>query len=279
MEKLITMKSKNWTGERLETFINSRDTIDHLHRYALANQYIDGKTVLDIACGEGYGSHLMSEKAAFVYGVDIDPGTIKNAQAKYKKANIAFQQGSTDAIPLEDHCIDVVVSYETIEHHDSHEQMLLEIKRVLKPGGLLLLSTPDKLYYSDKRNFRNEFHVKELYKNEFTELVGNYFSNIQLLGQSYLNGNSVIQDDASASSPVIYTGHFRAIGIKSPDAMYLVAIASDAGFEKQQLSIFDGSEVTGNEISQIRAQIYNSATYRLGHFLLSPVRVLKKLLK
>ena len=90
---------KKWTGERLETFIYNRDAVDHLHRYAIASNFVEGKVVLDIASGEGYGSNLMSEKASFVYGVDIDESTIRKADKKYKKNNLKLLKGSTSAIP------------------------------------------------------------------------------------------------------------------------------------------------------------------------------------
>ena len=135
---------KNWTGERLETFVYNRIAIEHLHRYSIATEYCSDKIVLDIACGEGYGSHLMSEKASFVYGVDIDNECISQAKLKYKKQNIEFLVGSTSKIPLEDNSVDIVVSYETIEHHDEHDEMMTEIKRVLKHGGLFCLAIGTK---------------------------------------------------------------------------------------------------------------------------------------
>ena len=92
----------NWTGERLETYIYSKDSIDHLHRYSIVSNYIEGKIVLDIASGEGYGSNIISEKAKFVYGVDIDETSIKDAKLKYKKDNLKFLVGSTSSIPIED---------------------------------------------------------------------------------------------------------------------------------------------------------------------------------
>lgn len=68
-------KKKNWTGERLETFVLNDSTIEHLHRYAIAKELAQGKHVLDIACGEGYGSNLLASSARFVDGVDIDQST------------------------------------------------------------------------------------------------------------------------------------------------------------------------------------------------------------
>ena len=77
----------NWTGERLETFVYSRDAIEHLHRYALAKKYVNNKVVLDIASGEGYGSNLLCANAKHVYGVDIEEKVIERAKKKYKKNN------------------------------------------------------------------------------------------------------------------------------------------------------------------------------------------------
>ncbi|MPT33962.1 MAG: class I SAM-dependent methyltransferase [Flavobacterium sp.] len=270
---------KGWTGERLETFIYNRDAIDHLHRYAIAQQYVTGKTVLDIASGEGYGTNLLSENAAFVYGVDIDETTVAAATRKYHKNNIRFQQGSTSSIPLENQSVDVVVSFETIEHHDQHDEMMREIKRVLKPGGMVIISTPDKLYYSDQRNFKNEFHIKELYQQEFETLLSGYFAKQQLLAQRYCNGNSVLTDIASPEQPVIITGDYKAVQQTDIPALYLVAIASDESFERQGLSVFDGSSIMEIEYQQKMAKIYNSNSYKVGHKILMPFKFLKKAFK
>ncbi len=135
---------KKWTGERLETFVLNETTVEHLHRYGIVMPFIEDKTVLDIACGEGYGSKLLSSKALKVIGVDIDLETIEKASKKYGSSNLTFIQGSADKIPVKDGSIDTVVSFETIEHHDKHNEMMNEIKRVLKPGGILIISSPEK---------------------------------------------------------------------------------------------------------------------------------------
>ena len=164
-----------WTGERLTTGKSNEIVIHHLHRYAIALDLVKDKVVLDIASGEGYGSSLLANEAKKVIGVDIEAKVIEFAKAKYKKANLAFKIGRADQMPVDDNSIDVVVSFETIEHHDKHEEMFLEIKRVLKPDGVLIMSSPDKLNYRDIPKFYNPFHIKELYREEFKQLVEKYF--------------------------------------------------------------------------------------------------------
>src|SRR6476620_744587 len=130
-----------WTGERLETLVLNEATIEHLHRYAIASEYVKDKIVLDIACGEGYGAALLGQKAKSVKGVDIDNATILRARLKYKMANLQFLTGKAEAVPVEDSHFDVVTCFETLEHSANHQQIISEFKRVLKPGGLLILST------------------------------------------------------------------------------------------------------------------------------------------
>ena len=272
---------KKFTGERLETHIHNGNAINHLHRYALASNYIKNKIVLDIASGEGYGSNLMSEYAEFVYGVDIDRETIENAQAKYKNKNIKFYEGSTSKIPLENKTIDVVISFETIEHHDKHEEMLDEIKRVLKPNGLLIISTPDKYFYSDKRNYKNEFHVKELYKNEFIDLINNYFNNYQLLLQSYLNGSSLIFEESIRENIEFYKGNYVRLESSFSNPHFLISICSNTNFKRQNSSIFEGSMImkSSNEYENLINKIYASNSYKLGHALLYVFKYLKRFFK
>lgn len=270
---------KEWTGERLETHIQTRDTVDHLHRYAIALNYVEGKTVLDIASGEGYGSNLLCKSAKFVYGVDIDEMTVREAQQKYQAENLEYRVGSTDAIPLESGTVDVVISFETIEHHDKHEEMLLEIKRILKPDGVLIISTPDKYFYSDKRNFKNKFHIKELYKNEFVELISSYFKENQVLNQIFSHGNSMIIDDQKALDLELVTGDFSAIMSIEKEATYLIMISSDANFKSQGLSVFEGSGIVKMRDNKVAEHFLNSSTYKIGNAVLAPFKFIKKLIK
>lgn len=266
---------KNWTGERLETFIYSRDAIEHLHRYAIVSDYIKDKIVLDIACGEGYGSNILAEKAKQVYGVDIDNETINTAKKKYKKHNLQYSTGDASKIPFDDGSIDVVVSFETIEHHEHHNEMMSEIKRVLRPNGIVIISTPDKYYYSDLPKFQNKFHVKELYKEEFLSLIEKYFSNKQILTQEYHDCISVIDDDNNFFKMPIFTGDYKSILKKETNPLYLIAIASnDNNFERQKTSLFEGSQII---VKQAGDMVYNSNSFKIGNLLLSPIKFLKKM--
>jgi ubiquinone/menaquinone biosynthesis C-methylase UbiE len=271
---------RHYTGERLETHIYNDNTIKHLHRYALALNIVNDKDVLDIASGEGYGSHLISSKAKYVYGVDIDEDTIKNSSKKYKKRNLEFILGSTSKIPLKDNSVDVVISFETIEHHDEHELMMLEIKRVLRPEGVLLISSPDKYFYSDLRNYHNKFHVKELYKKELLDLISKHFVNYYLYSQSYVNGSSLIIEDIKRKDFEFYSGDYMGVEKISSTPDYLIAICSDSGLIKLSDSIFEGKQLIENDKLEKRLNdVYKSNSYKVGHIILYPLKLIKRLIK
>jgi 2-polyprenyl-3-methyl-5-hydroxy-6-metoxy-1,4-benzoquinol methylase len=231
-DKDVNMNSPElpFTGERYVPQVGGNIELEHLHRYLLAKQVVAGKTVLDIACGEGYGSAMLAQAAQKVTGVDISQEAVSHAQMKYRGDNLEYRLGSCSVIPLADDSVDVVVSFETIEHHTEHEAMMREIKRVLRLGGVLIISCPDKLEYSDKPGFNNPHHVKELYRDEFKKLLNSYFKNHSIYGQRVIYGSAIFCEDSMTpirsyeladdlSSPIC--------GV--PHAVYLFAVASDTG--------------------------------------------------
>jgi GT2 family glycosyltransferase/ubiquinone/menaquinone biosynthesis C-methylase UbiE len=179
-----------FTGERfvpLKELMEDEIAFEHFHRYHAAKELVKGKVVLDIACGEGYGSEILSVNAEKVIGIDIDEKTIEHARNTYKNKKINFLCGSTDNIPLPDNSIDIAVSYETIEHisEGSQKKFLEEIKRVLKKDGILIISTPDKINYSDRYDHKNEFHLNEFEKEQFITFLNNYFIHTYCFLQGY----------------------------------------------------------------------------------------------
>lgn len=183
------------TGERYLPEMQGDIEAEHRHRYEIAAAYVAGRAVLDVACGEGYGSAHLAEVALSVVGVDIDPTVIEHARASYRRENLRFQQGDCTSLPLPDASVDVVVSFETIEHHDRHDAMLAEIRRVLRPDGLLIISSPDRGEYSEKPAYDNPYHVKELDRDEFEALLQRHFRKARLLGQRMTYGSLVLGRD------------------------------------------------------------------------------------
>lgn len=167
--------SLEFTGERFTPECVREIWYEHYHRYAFVKRLVKGKRVLDAACGEGYGSDILSQYAKQVTGIDIDTKSITHAQVRYKKENLDFINESVTQLPCADNTFDVIVSFETLEHLEQQQEMLCEFNRVLKDDGLLIISTPDKKLYSDETGFDNEYHVKELYKSEFKNLLDQHW--------------------------------------------------------------------------------------------------------
>lgn len=184
-----------FTGERFHPECLREIWYEHYHRYVMASQMARGKIVLDLACGEGYGSAILAESAATVLGMDISTEAIGHARKRYCRDNLSFHAASATAIPLADDTIDLIVSFETLEHLTEQEAMLTEFRRVLKADGVLIISSPDRKAYSDDRDYVNEYHVAELYRDEFDKLLARFFPASRVLGQKLLFA-SLIWDPA-----------------------------------------------------------------------------------
>ncbi len=268
--------AKDWTGERLETFVHNDSTIEHLHRYAIVNEYIKNKVVLDIACGEGYGSNLLAATARFVTGVDIDNKIIAHASQKYKKDNLLFKHGSVENIPFEDAYFDVVVSFETLEHVSRHSSMLSEIKRVMKPGGLLLLSTPNKKSYSDVYDYKNPFHKKELYLPELEKLLNEHFRFYSIHYQSIQTASLII--NSSGNSLKLYEGDYHKIStMETIEPLYFIALCSDQALPTLPSSLFTSKGTLETAIREKELSVKNSLSYRIGHIILFPAKLAYKI--
>lgn len=189
-----------WTGERCLPNMHGDWVAEHVHRYALAACLCAGKDVLDVASGEGYGSAKLASTAKSVIGVDIDSNAVEHANSTYNLPNLEYRQGSATDLAtagLADDSFDVVVSFETIEHLHDHQAMLDELCRVLRPSGILLISSPDKLEYTDIPDHQNEYHVHELYKAEFEEHIKSRFSHCRMYGQRMGFSSLIIAEEAA----------------------------------------------------------------------------------
>lgn len=170
-----------FTGERMVP--GSTDDVtfwEHIYRYRFAAGFARGKRVLDIACGEGYGSAALRQAGAVeVVGVDVSEEACKHARDRY---GIDARVGSADDIPLEDSSIDLVVSFETIEHLVAPDRLLRECVRVLAPGGHLIISTPNRDAFAADNRY-SEFHLSEMSSEEFRSRIAGHFDAPAYYGQ------------------------------------------------------------------------------------------------
>jgi ubiquinone/menaquinone biosynthesis C-methylase UbiE len=222
-QERVTMQ---FTGERFIPSIVGNISLEHIHRYRFCLDFTVGKDVLDIACGEGYGSALIAPDARKVWGVDISVEAVAHAQEAYKAENLQFLLGSCTAIPLPENSVDVAISFETIEHLTEHDEMMQELRRVLRPDGVLIISSPDKRVYSDEREFHNPFHLRELYAEEFAALLRKNFRHLVTYDQKIVFGSAILRQSGEGKLASIGIGKTNfSDGLESP--MYQVAVASD----------------------------------------------------
>lgn len=229
-----------FTGERFMPEVAGQIAFEHLHRYHFAAKFCAGKQVLDVACGEGYGSQILSGVASGVTGIDISADAVAHAEGRYGSERLRFIEASAALLPLEDDSMDVVVSFETIEHHDQHEEMLAEIRRVLRPGGVMILSSPNKQYYSIEPGYSNPYHVKELFRHELVALVGRHFPQQQVYSQRVVYGSLLVADGNSPFDSILGTGPETCEwgeGLTRP--LYDLVIASDGVLPEPETTFFE----------------------------------------
>ena len=154
--------------------------------------------MLDLASGEGYGAHLMSSVAAQVFGIESVPGRSLTLNRGITATTWNSWLAVVRFCQLADDSIDLVVSFETIEHIRDQEEMLDEIRRVLKPEGSLLLSTPDRDVYTAELHRDNPFHVRELNLGELQCLLGQRFRWQRLFRQRLVRGSLVLEESKTS---------------------------------------------------------------------------------
>ena len=217
-----------FTGERFVPGIAGEIAHEHWHRYAFARRFVAGKRVLDVACGEGYGSALLAGVAAEVVGIDISDAAIAHAGTSYAgHPRLRFVHGSAADLPLPDAGVDVVVSFETIEHlpRDVQPRMVAEIARVLTADGLLVLSAPNPVEYSQARGYHNPFHLHEPSREELDALLATEFPARRWHRQRRYFG-SALWSEAAGSGAETLTGDAASVeAAVPPAAMYFLVVA------------------------------------------------------
>ena len=262
--------SLTFTGERFMPECAGEMVYEHWHRYLVASRYAGGLRVLDVASGEGYGSNLLAQHAASVVGVDVSTEAVAHANASYATSNLRYVCASCTDIPLPDASFDVVVSFETIEHIGEHQQteFLREVDRLLAPGGMFIISSPNRPEYSERTGYNNEFHVKELDRAELKNFLDVHFVAQRWFAQRAAFHSMLWPLDALATSAVALTADGES---GFPAEVYFLVFcgrsADTIALVESQLSL-----VTDRELS-----VYSewSRTYRENATLHNEIKALK----
>jgi SAM-dependent methyltransferase len=182
----------DFTGERVVPGQVDADLWqEHVSRYEFARHFLRGLNragpqVLDAGCGAGYGAALLAQDPANdVTGLDASGEAVAWAREHYQAPNLRFTQGDVTALPELDASYDLVMAFEVIEHLLDAESFLREARRVLNPSGVLLVSTPNRRFYTEERGFQNPFHTLEYNGEEFWALLTKHFPRCQILEQNH----------------------------------------------------------------------------------------------
>lgn len=155
----------------------------HEKSYVAVAEHAAGRSVLDFGCNDGYGTRLLAKHAARVVGVDVSPVAIAAARAGDPIGDLRFELLEGPHTPFEDGEFDLVVSFQVIEHVRDHDAYLAEIRRVLRPGGLAVLTTPNALQRLEPGQPPwSPFHVREYSPKELAQTLQTHFDRVEVRG-------------------------------------------------------------------------------------------------
>ncbi|MBN2007733.1 class I SAM-dependent methyltransferase [candidate division KSB1 bacterium] len=178
------------TGERiLPTKNGELSVVYSRHRFAYdyVSQFIEKKSVLDIGCGAGYGSKLLSEKAMEVVGIDQSAEAISYCKRNYQAANLSYQQADATTLSL-NRQFDAAVTFQAIEHFEDVSAFIDIVKKHVVPGGQIFITTPNILPTQKSRN-KNDYHCSEMTYQEFHDQLSQKFSEFKIVGITFANKN------------------------------------------------------------------------------------------
>ena len=235
-------------NQELERFepaeAGGRILYEHLHRYAICRDRVAGQRVLDVACGAGYGTNILAQVASHATGLDLDEAAIRAARRRYRRQNLKFVAADCCDMPFEDGSFDAVTANEMIEHIEDHDAFIEEVKRVLQPGGIFMVSTPNKPIYNRYKS-PNPFHVSEMDIPEFRELLESHFRHVHFTGLRMALVSAGFELDGAKNSPNLvaaktYRGFRESNGkpnvsndeLSLEEPEYVLALCSDRPIEQ-----------------------------------------------
>jgi SAM-dependent methyltransferase len=253
-----------FTGERVIPGQVDIDLLnEHLARYTFASRLARGKRVLDAGCGAGYGSAELAHAAHCVVGIDVAAEAVDFARANYRLPNLLFEQASCAALPHPDSSFDLIVAFEVIEHLENWREFLREVRRVLAASGQFIVSTPNRLYYTESRGSEgaNPFHVHEFDFEEFRSELKSIFPHVSMFLENHVAGvtfqphepgNTVeVRVDSGEPAPdeshffVAVCAHRPQIG--NPTFVYVPRAANVLRERERHIELLEGELATKNQ--------------------------------
>jgi ubiquinone biosynthesis O-methyltransferase len=253
-----------FTGERLIPGEVDIDLLnEHMARYTFAARLARGKRVLDAGCGAGYGSAALAEAAESVTGVDVAAGAIDFARSHYQAGNLTFEQASVTDLPFSGGAFDLVVAFEVIEHLEDWRGFLAQACRVLAPAGQLIVSTPNKLYYTESRGVHgaNPFHVHEFEFEEFLAELKSVFPHVSMFLENHVEAvafqpyepGHTVEARVDTNDPVPAESHFfvavcaRRPQVGNPTYVYVPRAANVLRERERHIAALEGELATKDQ--------------------------------
>jgi len=253
-----------FTGERVIPGEVDVDLLnEHMARYAFASRLAHGKRVLDAGCGAGYGSAELARAADSVAGIDCAAEAIEFARGNYRLPNLRFEQASCTELPYADGSFELVVAFEVIEHLDHWREFLLEARRVLAASGQFIVSTPNKLYYTESRGTEgaNPFHVHEFDFEEFQGELKRVFPHVVMFLENHVEGvtfqphetGNTVEVRVDSGDPAPDESHFFVAvcahrpQVGNPTFVYVPRAANVLREREHHIALLEGELATKDE--------------------------------
>lgn len=207
-------------------------TYNLLTGYRFARRYVEGRSVADLGwTGVGYGTCLLAETAESVTGISDSREAVESASEVYAVPNVEYRKTSLPDLPFPADSFDVVVALGVIEKLEHQESLLASIKHVLKPGGTLVLSTPDKQAHSNERNQRDSDRVGEMYVPELREMLLRHFGGVSVYRQGAVSGGVIFSESGGGAVPSMESAGFTfanpSFDAEPPATDHVIAVCTD----------------------------------------------------
>jgi SAM-dependent methyltransferase len=238
--------------------------------YGFARRYVGGKIVADISREEaGYGAHLLAETAASAVGLIDLPDAADVASAVNSAPNMSYRRADPTELPFSEGYFDVVVAFEVVENLEHPEDLVREVKRILKQDGVLIISAQDKQADANERNRRGIGGRRQMYVPEFRELLSRHFGHVHIFRQGAVAGGFVFPVSSEITGALVESARFSltdpTLGAGPPTTRSVIAVCGDAeilGQEEQPYllldrdrRVFDECEERAEDVELMRGEI------------------------